>query len=463
MDKTFEYIIIKKLIEDKDYFETVITFVKEGFLDNTSLRLVFKEIFTFYEKYNTQPSYSVLDVLITNVKAGEAEYKSLLQEYYIVKNGTIGIVEPKWLLDSTEIYCRERSVYNAITKSIGILDKKKDDISTIIDVVTEGINVHLDKRVGSDYFEDIDKRFEYYHNNQKQFKTDIDLLDKILRGGFYSKTLSCVLGGTGSGKSLWLCHFATSFMKQGSNVLYITLELSEEEIQKRIDMNLLDITSEDLYKLNREEYRARVIQQQQSLKGRMVVQEFPPSSSNANHFKSLIKDLAKYRNFKPDVLIVDYIGICASTRNNSNANTYERQKNVAEEMRGLAVELDVPILTGVQFNRDGVENDKAGIKNISDSMGVAFTADFMFGIIADEETKKMGTMRVKQIKNRFNDVNYYAEFFVGVDKSKMKLYNVENTRKETAVSTHIAQTVDQLEALQQLENKDLSFDTSAFT
>ena len=335
----------------------------------------------------------------------------------------------EWLIDTTEKFCQERAIYNAIMDSIQIIDGKdanrgKGSIPTIL---SDALGVSFDPNVGHDYIDNFADRYDFYHRVEKRIPFDLEYFNKITKGGLPQKTLNIALAGTGVGKSLFMCHMAASCLTQNYNVLYITLEMSEERIAERVDANLMNVTMDDLANMPKDMYEKRMSKLKERVKGKLIIKEYPTASANPSHFRALINELSLKKNFKPDIIFIDYLNICASARikAGANVNSYTYIKAIAEELRGLAVENNLPIVSATQTTRSGFSNSDPGLEDTSESFGLPATADFMFALVSNEELQNLGQMLVKQLKNRYNDPNLYKRFTIGVDRSKMKLYDLE--------------------------------------
>ena len=334
----------------------------------------------------------------------------------------------KWLTETTEKFCKDRAVHNAVLSGIKILDgkDKKQTAEAIPHILSDALAVSFDKSVGHDYIEDADDRFKWYHTKEKRYQFDLDYMNRITKGGVPSKTLNIALAGTGVGKSLFMCHLASSYLLQGLNVLYITLEMAEERIAERIDANLLDVTMEDLHDMPQQLYEGKITKLREKTQGQLVIKEYPTASAHSGHFKSLMNELALKKSFRPDVIFIDYLNICASSRfKGGNISSYFYVKAIAEELRGLAVEFNVPIFSATQTTRTGYVSTDIGLEDTSESFGLPATADFMFALISNEELEALGQMKVKQLKNRYNDPSINRAFIIGVDRAKMRLYDVQ--------------------------------------
>ena len=422
-----EQTIISSLFYNEDYARKVLPFVKEEYFGNRVEQLLFGEIFKFVEKYNNLPTKDAILIEFNSRKDINEEELNHIKDYVNSIENTES--DEKWLTDTTEKFCKDRAVHNAVLSGIKILDKKdtKRTPEAIPHILSEALAVSFDKSVGHDYIEDAEARFKFYHTKEKRYQFDLDYMNRITKGGVPSKTLNIALAGTGVGKSLFMCHLASSYLLQGLNVLYITLEMAEERIAERIDANLLDTSMDDLHNLPKDIYDSKITKLQGKTAGQLIIKEYPTASAHTGHFKSLINELALKRSFRPDVIFIDYLNICASSRfKGGNISSYFYIKAIAEELRGLAVEFDVPIFSATQTTRTGYVSTDIGLEDTSESFGLPATADFMFAIISNEELEKLGQLKIKQLKNRYNDPSMNRAFIVGVDRSKMKLFDVSN-------------------------------------
>jgi archaellum biogenesis ATPase FlaH len=334
-----------------------------------------------------------------------------------------------WLIEHTEKFCKDKAVYNAILESIKIIDGKDDKRTqeSIPHILSDALAVSFDNHVGHDYLDDAQDRFDFYHRVEEKLEFDLDLFNKITKGGFSKKTLNVILAGTGVGKSLFMCHVAASTLMQGKNVLYITMEMAEERIAERIDANLLNLSMDELKVVDRKVFNTRLDKIAKKTQGKLIVKEYPTAGAHSGHFRALLEELKIKKDFAPDLIVIDYLNICASARlkMGSNVNSYTYVKTIAEELRGLAVEYNVPMLSATQTTRGGFDNTDVGLQDTSESFGLPATVDFMCALISTEELEEMNQLMVKQLKNRYNDPSYFKRFVIGVDRSKMKLYNVE--------------------------------------
>ena len=422
-----ETTIISNLFFNEDFTRKALPFIQPEYFNNADERILFTEIFKFVDTYKNLPTKDTILIELNNRKdLNEDQLKNLRQ---LVSNASNEEVDLQWLLDTTEKWCKDRAVHNAVLSGIKILDNKdqKRTPEAIPSILSDALAVSFDNHIGHDYIEDAQNRFEWYHTKEKRYKFDLDYFNRITKGGVPSKTLNIALAGTGVGKSLFMCHVASSFLTQGLNVLYITLEMAEERIAERIDANLFDVTIDDLHDMPKQLYDNKVSKLQAKTGGKLIIKEYPTASAHSGHFRALLNELALKKSFKPDVVFVDYLNICASARfKGGNISSYFYIKAIAEELRGLAVEFNMPIFSATQTTRTGYVSTDIGLEDTSESFGLPATADFMFALMSNEELEALGQMKVKQLKNRYNDPAMNRAFIIGVDRSKMRLYDVEN-------------------------------------
>ncbi len=430
MDR-IELKILSNLIYDEKYTRKVIPFIKDIYFENISEKIIFQEIHNFVVKYDDIPTKSVLNIEIENRKdISDDVFQTSLNLVSELKEEKF---DEQWLLDTTEKWCKDRAIYLALLDSVKIADGKdktrsKDSIPSIL---SDALSVSFDDHIGHDYISDLDSRYDFYHKKEDKIPFDIDLFNKITKGGLPNKTLNVALAGTGVGKSLFMCHMASSVLLQGRNVLYITLEMAEERIAERIDANLLNVNIQDITQLPKSLYESKLIKISEKTRGKLIIKEYPTASAHVGHFKSLLNDLALKKGFRPDIIFIDYLNICASSRYKGTlVNSYTYVKAIAEELRGLAVECNVPIVSATQTTRSGYGNSDVELTDTSESFGLPATADFMFALISTEELEQLGQIMVKQLKNRYNDPTAFKRFVVGVDRAKMKLYNVEDSAQK---------------------------------
>ena len=427
-----EHTILSHLIFNEAFCRKVTPFLKDEYFQNLSEKTVYKVISDYILKYNNPPTREVLQIELKNREGlSENTYKEAKR---IIEDLQIDNTEMQWLLDSTEKFCQEKAIYNAIMASIKILDDKSGAASTgsIPNLLSDALGVSFDISIGHDYFLNSDDRFDFYHRKEEHIPFDLEFFNKITKGGLVRKTLNIALAGTGVGKSLFMCHCASYNLTQGKNVLYITMEMSEEKIAERIDANLLNVTTDELTVLPKEAYDKKINRVKEKTVGKLVIKEYPTASAGSAHFRHLINELRIKRNFTPDIIYIDYLNICCSSRirAGANVNSYQYVKAIAEELRGLAVEFNVPVVSATQTTRSGYGNSDVELTDTSESFGLPATADLMFALISSEELEDLNQIMVKQLKNRYNDPTLYKRFVVGIDRAKMRLYNVEESAQD---------------------------------
>jgi replicative DNA helicase len=431
MDKV-EFLILRNLLHNEEYIRKVIPFVKAEYFEDTNQRIVFEEILKFVEEYNEPATTEVL--CIETEKRKDINDTSFKEITHLIGCLEDVPTEFNWLIDTTEKWCRDRAIYLALMESIHIADgndekKNRDSIPTIL---SDALAVSFDTHVGHDYLVDYEKRYESYHRKEEKIEFDLEYFNKITKGGLPNKTLNIALAGTGVGKSLFMCHVASSALLQGRNVLYITLEMAEERIAERIDANLLNVPIQDIAELPKSMFESKVNNLAKKTQGTLIIKEYPTASAHAGHFKSLLNELALKKSFRPDIIFIDYLNICSSSRfrGGSNVNSYTLVKSIAEELRGLAVEFNVPIVSATQTTRSGYGSSDVELTDTSESFGLPATADLMFALISTEELEELGQILVKQLKNRYNDPTIHKRFVVGIDRAKMRLYDCEQKAQE---------------------------------
>lgn len=419
--------ILSNLIHNEDYCRKVIPFINTSYFSDFKERMIIEEITEFFNKYNKPISSDILTIELSN--RSDITDKQLSDVISSVEGLPTAEANQDWLIEHTEKFCKDKAVYNAILDSIKIIDGKDDKRTqeSIPHILSEALAVSFDNHVGHDYLDDAQERFDFYHRIEEKLEFDLDLFNKITKGGFSKKTLNVILAGTGVGKSMFMCHVAASTLMQGKNVLYITMEMAEERIAERIDANLLNITMDELKVIDRKIFNTRLDKIAKKTQGKLIVKEYPTAGAHSGHFRALLEELKIKKDFTPDLIVIDYLNICASARlkMGSNVNSYTYVKTIAEELRGLAVEYNVPMLSATQTTRSGFDNTDVGLQDTSESFGLPSTVDFMCALISTEELEEMNQLMVKQLKNRYNDLSYFKRFVIGVDRSKMKLYNVE--------------------------------------
>tara|TARA_Y100000361_G_C11160912_1_gene347267 strand:+ start:1846 stop:3219 length:1374 start_codon:yes stop_codon:yes gene_type:complete len=425
--------ILSNLVHNESFARKVLPFLKGDYFHDNSENLIYEEIGGFVERYNEIPTIDVLRVEFNQkTNLSDDQYSNVidyLKEIYDKDDSS-----EEWLLTSTEKFCQEKAVYNALMESISIVDGKDDEKGEgeIPKILTEALSVSFDPNVGHDYFEDSDVRFDFYHKVEEKVKFDLELFNSITKGGLPKKSLNICLAGTGVGKSMFMCHQAAGCLKDGKDVLYITLEMAEERIAERIDANLLDIALDDMIALPRESFNKKIENERQKTVGNLIIKEYPTAVAHVGHFRHLLNELRLKKTFIPDIIFIDYLNICSSSRikANANANSYTLVKSIAEELRGLAVEKNVPIMSATQTTRSGYANSDVELTDTSESFGLPTTADFMFALIVTEELEELNQIMVKQLKNRYNDPTMHKRFIIGCDRSKMRLYDVENEAQD---------------------------------
>ena len=423
-----ETTILSNLFFREEYARKSLPFLKAEYFSKRIEQVLFGEIVQFVEKYNNLPTKETILIEVEKRKDINEEELSEIKDYVAgVSNENS---DEQWLLDTTEKFCKDRAVHNAVLSGIKILDgkDKQHTPEAIPHILSEALAVSFDKSVGHDYLADAENRFEWYHTKEKRYQFDLDYMNRITKGGVPSKTLNIALAGTGVGKSLFMCHAASAYLQQGCNVLYVTLEMAEERIAERIDANLLDVSMEDLHVMPKDLYNNKIKKINAKTSGKLIIKEYPTASAHSGHFRSLLNELSLKKSFKPDIIFIDYLNICASSRfKGGNISSYFYIKAIAEELRGLAVEFDVPIFSATQTTRTGFTSTDIGLEDTSESFGLPATADFMFALISNEELEALGQMKVKQLKNRYNDPSVNRAFIIGVDRSKMRLYDVNQS------------------------------------
>jgi replicative DNA helicase len=419
--------ILSNLVYDEQYCRKVIPFIKTDYFSERKETILAKVILDFFTKYNKPLTKEILSIEVGN--RTDINDKELSEINGYIETMSHEEVNETWMLEQTEKFCKDKAVYNAILHSIRIIDggdkvNTKDAIPTIL---SDALAISFDNHVGHDYIEDSDARYDYYHRIEEKVPFDLDMFNKITKGGLSKKTLNIVLAGTGVGKSLFMCHVAAGVLTQGKNVLYITMEMAEERIAERIDANLLNLTMDELKVIDKDIFDNRIKKISSKTQGKLIVKEYPTAGAHAGHFRALLEELKLKREFLPDIIFIDYLNICASQRmkQGGSINSYTYIKSIAEELRGLAVEYNVPIVSATQTTRSGFTNSDPGLEDTSESFGLPATADLMFALVSNEELEQLNQIIVKQLKNRYNDPSFYKRFVIGVDRAKMKLYDVE--------------------------------------
>lgn len=427
--------ILKHLLLDEEYTRKTLPFIKGEYFQESSEKLLFDEIQSYVNKYNSMPTKEALLIEIDKrVNLTDDQHKKTVA---LVKEITIDpeVSDTKWLIDATEDFCQEKAIYNGIMQSIQILDDKSKNNSEKLDkgsipkILADALSVSFDNHVGHDFIDDAETRYDFYHKVERRIPFDLDYLNRITKGGLAEKSLNIVLAGTGVGKSLFMCHCAAANLTMGKNVLYITMEMAEERIAERIDANLMNVELDRLIGMPKETYLRKVESLREKTKGKLIIKEYPTASANVNHFNHLLNELKLKRQFIPDIIYIDYLNICSSARMKMGAsiNSYTYIKAIAEELRGLAVEHKLPIVSATQTTRSGYTNSDVGLEDTSESFGLPATADLMFALISTEELADLNQIMVKQLKNRYSDPTTNKRFVIGVDRAKMKLYDAEES------------------------------------
>jgi len=426
-----EKLIFSNLVYNEDYGRKAIPFLREEYFHNVADRTVFGLMHEYVEKYNSFPSKEALGIDLANKSLGQQTFNEAKE---VIESLSAEETKLDWLLDQTEKFCQEKAIYNGIMQSIQILDDKTGERAkgSIPKILSDALGVSFDTSIGHDFLEDSNTRFEFYHTKEVRIPFDMDYFNKITGGGLPRKTLNIALAGTGVGKSLFMCHCASANLLGGLNVLYITLEMSEEKIAERIDANLLDLPISELATIPKDMYERRVAKLKSKAKGKLIIKEYPTACAGSGNFRHLLNELKLKKNFIPDVIYIDYLNICMSSRlkAGNNINSYTYVKAIAEELRGLAVEFNVPVISATQTTRSGYSSSDVGLEDTSESFGLPATADLMFALIATDELAEQNQIMVKQLKNRFSDPATIRKFIVGIDKTKMRLFDVEQKEQE---------------------------------
>jgi replicative DNA helicase len=445
MPTNLEQTILRNLLTDESYMRKVLPFIKPDYFEGI-YRILFREAGKFVAKYNKLPNAESFKIELDNADKLNDEQYNLAMD--IVPQLFAGEkVDDKWLLDTTEKWCQDRAIYLAIMESISIIDGKHEQLTkgALPDLLTKALGVGFDLKVGHDYVENAEDRYEFYHTEEDRLPFDLEYFNTITKGGVPRKTLNIALAGTGVGKSLFMCHVASAALVQGFNVLYITMEMAEERIAERIDANLLNVPIDQLDKISKDQFTTKVNDIARKTTGKLIIKEYPTGSAHSGHFRALLNELKLKRQFEPDLIFIDYLNICASSRMKGMGgaiNSYSYIKAIAEELRGLAVEFDIPIFSATQTTRSGFSNSDIGLEDTSESFGLPATADLMFALISTEELEQQGQFMVKQLKNRYNDPTQHKRFVIGVDRSKMRLYDVEETEQTLTDDTPVFDKTD---------------------
>ena len=431
MDKV-ENLILRNLLHNEEYVRKVIPFIKSEYFEEQSQKIVFEEIWKFVQEYNQPATKEVICIEVEKRDdINDATFKEVTQLVSYLDDEPTDF---NWVVDTTEKWCRDRAIYLALMESIHIADGKDDKKTrdSIPSILSDALSVSFDTHIGHDYLLNYEERYDFYHRKEDKIPFDLEYFNKVTKGGLPNKTLNIALAGTGVGKSLFMCHVASSALLQGRSVLYITLEMAEERIAERIDANLLNVPIQDIVDLPKQMFENKVTNLANKTRGQLIIKEYPTASAHAGHFKSLLNELALKKSFRPDIIFIDYLNICASSRYKSNlsVNSYSYIKAIAEELRGLAVEFNVPIVSATQTTRSGYGNSDVELTDTSESFGLPATADLMFALISTEELEGLGQILVKQLKNRYNDPTIHKRFVVGIDRAKMRLYDCEQSAQD---------------------------------
>ena len=431
MDKV-EILILRNLLFNEEYLRKVIPFIKADYFEDINQKIVFEEVLKFVTEYNQPATKEVLCIEVE--KRSDINDTSFTEITKLISYLEEVPTDFEWLVDTTEKWCRDRAIYLALMESIALADGKdqEKDRDAIPSILSDALAVSFDAHVGHDYLLDYEARYETYHRKEDKIEFDLEFFNKITKGGLPNKTLNIALAGTGVGKSLFMCHIAASSLLNGKNVLYITLEMAEEKIAERIDANLLNVPIQEITELPKVMFENKVTNLAEKTQGTLIIKEYPTASAHSGHFKALLNELALKKSFRPDIIFIDYLNICASSRyrGNSTVNSYSYIKAIAEELRGLAVEADVPIVSATQTTRSGYGSSDVELTDTSESFGLPATADLMFALISTEELESLGQILVKQLKNRYNDLSIYKRFVVGIDRAKMRLFDCEQTAQD---------------------------------
>lgn len=430
-----ETVILTNLVHDETYLRKVVPFLKPEYFSGHE-KIVLEEIQKFVERYNAPPTVEALSVVMQSLpKLQEKEFADVME--LLGEMQQANPANPDWLIETTEKFCKDKAIYNAIVRSIQIIDGKDKELTPdgLPALLTDALAVSFDTAIGHDYLNDAEERFDFYNHKEARIPFDLDMFNKITKGGVPRKTLNVLIAGVNVGKSLALCHLASSYLAQGKNVLYITMEMAEERIAERIDANLMNVSIDDLANLPKETFTSRIDKIRAKTEGRLIIKEYPTASAHVGHFRALLQELSIKQEFVPDVIVIDYLNICASARYklSGSVNTYVYIKGIAEELRGLGVEFNVPIWTATQLTRTGFNSSDVDMDDTAESFGLPATADFMLALISTEDLERLGQFMVKQLKNRYGDKNIFRRFVIGVDKAKMRLYDVDESAQKNVM------------------------------
>lgn len=437
MIANIEQTVLRNLLVNEPYMRKVLPFIKPEYFEGVYQKL-FKEVAKYVAKYNRLPTAESFKIELDDSNLTEEQYRHAVE--IIPEIFKKDQVDDEWLYDKTEKWCQDRALYNAVMESINIIDGKHATLTknALPDILTKALGVSFDTNIGHDYIEDVESRYEFYHNQEERIEFDLHLFNQITKGGIPNKTLNIALAGTGVGKSLFMCHVAASVLSLGKNVLYITMEMAEERIAERIDANLLNIPIDQMENITKQQLTDKVNRLKTKTNGKLIIKEYPTGAANSNHFRALLNELKLKKSFEPDMIFIDYLNICASSRMKAmggSINSYTYIKAIAEELRGLAVEFDLPIFSATQTTRSGYTNSDPGLEDTSESFGLPATADLMFALVSSEELEQQGQIMVKQLKNRYNDPNKHKRFILNIDRSRMRLFDAEEGEQDLVQDT----------------------------
>ena len=437
MALTIEQTILKNLIQNDEFIRKTLPFIKEEFFQERQEQFIFREIKEYFMKYSASPTSEALLITIDEKDNIDSQLMGDISNLLKIVGDDTEKTPYDWLLDTSEEWCKDRAIYNGVMDSIEIIRDESRSKGDIPEILKDALSTSFDSNIGHDFLEDYESRFDFYHTEEEKIPFDLEMMNKITKGGLPNKSLNICMAGTGVGKSLFMCHMASSCLLQGKNVLYVTMEMAEEKIAERIDANLLDISLNDLQDLPKEMYDRKIKRVRDKTKGKLIIKEYPTASAHVGHLRHLLQELNLKKDFIPDMVFIDYLNICASSRvrPGGQVNTYSYVKSIAEEMRGLAVEFDVPIMSATQTNRTGFVSTDIGLEDTSESFGLPATADFMFAVMSTEELQELDQIMIKQLKNRYNDPTYNRRFVLGIDRAKMRLYDCEQSAQDELIDT----------------------------
>ena len=437
MALTIEQTILKNLIQNDEFIRKTLPFIKEEFFQERQEQFIFREIKEYFMKYSASPTSEALLITIDEKDNIDSQLMGDISNLLKIVGDDTEKTPYDWLLDTSEEWCKDRAIYNGVMDSIEIIRDESRSKGDIPEILKDALSTSFDSNIGHDFLEDYESRFDFYHTEEEKIPFDLEMMNKITKGGLPNKSLNICMAGTGVGKSLFMCHMASSCLLQGKNVLYVTMEMAEEKIAERIDANLLDISLNDLQDLPKEMYDRKIKRVRDKTKGKLIIKEYPTASAHVGHLRHLLQELSLKKDFVPDMMFIDYLNICSSSRvrPGGQVNTYSYVKSIAEEMRGLAVEFDVPIMSATQTNRTGFVSTDIGLEDTSESFGLPATADFMFAVMSTEELQELDQIMIKQLKNRYNDPTYNRRFVLGIDRAKMRLYDCEQSAQDELIDT----------------------------